>query len=641
MVGSLLGDGQVSEALGEFVQSRGEGNPFYIEEVVNSLIETESVVPDEGGWRLARSSGLSQTPPTIQELITARLDRLDPDAKLVVQEASVIGRTFLEPVLRAITASSVPLERSLDTLERLDLIRTKSRTPCREYVFKHALIQDAVYGGLLHRQRRELHDRVGAAVESFSQDRAADFVETLAFHYKQGLSEAKAVEYLVASGDRALKRFALEESHRYYKEAFELISASGARTEEDKNRLFDLLVAWALVYYYRAQFKEMTTLLGAHRTLAETLQDASRKGMFFAWLGFSCFWQGENLRDSYEYLHRAIALGEAAGNDRVIGHACAFLTLTCAEMGLLGECDVLIRRARVIAARHPGETLMALNYLAAMGYLGWFSGNKQLPRESATHLLDHGRETSNVRHQMVGSIIMGMFHFMNFDLESAMRLVDDVVRSSQDPFYADYARLLLGMFHLVKQEYGAAEALLRRTIEFNDRAGTKYLKANAYAFLGAALAATGHLEQGVRMIESSRDELRSSGRRVFQGMSELLLGDIYRQMATHTAPVKLITVLANFRFLARNYFLAARRAEEHLRAAIELLVEAGASGFLGPVFHRLGLLYAAQGRDAEAEVALKEAVRLLEACDATAALREAELAMAALRGRRGGEPLCA
>jgi class 3 adenylate cyclase len=292
MVGSLLGDGQVSEALGEFVQSRGEGNPFYIEEVVNSLIETESVVPDEGGWRLARSSGLSQTPPTIQELITARLDRLDPDAKLVVQEASVIGRTFLEPVLRAITASSVPLERSLDTLERLDLIRTKSRTPCREYVFKHALIQDAVYGGLLHRQRRELHDRVGAAVESFSQDRAADFVETLAFHYKQGLSEAKAVEYLVASGDRALKRFALEESHRYYKEAFELISASGARTEEDKNRLFDLLVAWALVYYYRAQFKEMTTLLGAHRTFAETLQDASRKGMFFAWLGFSCFWQG-------------------------------------------------------------------------------------------------------------------------------------------------------------------------------------------------------------------------------------------------------------------------------------------------------------------------------------------------------------
>ncbi len=131
-------------------------------------------------------------------------------------------------------------------------------------------------------------------------------------------------------------------------------------------------------------------------------------------------------------------------------------------------------------------------------------------------------------------------------------------RVSQDPFYADYARVLRGMFHITRREYAAAEQILRQTIAFNETTGTKYLKMNALSFLGAVLAATGRVGEGVAMIEHASGELRKSGRRVFHGMSELLLGDIYRQMAGRAGPADLSVLAKNFAFLAKNYFRAAR-----------------------------------------------------------------------------------
>ena len=630
MVESLLRDRDVSDALRRFILEKAEGNPFYIEEVINSLIESESLVRDEGGWRLTQAVSEIHIPATIQEVITARLDRLEKTSKLVLQEASVIGRTFIEPVLQQVTGAKVPIESCLETLEQLDLIRTSSRHPHLEYSFKHALIQEAAYSGLLLKQRREIHERIGTAMEFFFHDRLSEFVETLAFHFKQGRSVPKAVHYLVASGDKSLKRFALEESHLYYKEAFDLVSRKEGPSEEDKNLLVDLLIAWALVYYYRAQFKDLTDLLDAHKGMVETLQDKSRKGLFFAWLGFSYFWQGENLRGSYGYLQRSLALGEETGNERVIGYACAFLTITCAELGLLEECAAFIRRAKPIADHFPGEPLLALNYLAGMGYLGWFSGNKEIPLESARHLLEHGREMSNIRLQMVGYIIMGVHHFMNFDIRSAIQCVDNVGRISQDPFYADYARVLTGMFHISLRDYRTAETVLKQTIEFHDRTATKYLKMNAYTFLGAVLAATGRIGEGVKMIEYSRSEFRKSGRRVFYGMSEFILGDIYRQMVQRTEPTTLSVLLKNSGFLVKNYFLAARKAETHLVKAIEILKETGAKGFLGPAYYRLGLFYRFKGRTDEARACLSAAIDLFEQCEATVPLQEARDTLATL-----------
>ncbi|KKK82655.1 hypothetical protein LCGC14_2801220, partial [marine sediment metagenome] len=196
MVESLLMTKTIPGDLMQFIQEKVEGNPFYLEEVINSLIESESLFCDNGGWRFTRPIGKSSIPSTVQGVISARIDRLEKDTKHVLQEASVIGKAFLYQILENITELTEHIDRCLTWLERFDLIRTRSLQPDLEYIFKHALTQEVVYNGLLKKERQAIHERIGLVMEQLFHDRLSEHYETLAFHFKQGQSVLKAFDYL-------------------------------------------------------------------------------------------------------------------------------------------------------------------------------------------------------------------------------------------------------------------------------------------------------------------------------------------------------------------------------------------------------------------------------------------------------------
>jgi predicted ATPase len=131
-----------------------EGNPFYIEELINSLIESETLVRDSSGWKIARSISESDISSTIHGVISGRLDRLEKETKRILQEASVIGRAFLYDILKQITGLKDNIDTCLSGLERLDLIKARTIQPDLEYIFKHALTQEVVYNGLLKQERQ-------------------------------------------------------------------------------------------------------------------------------------------------------------------------------------------------------------------------------------------------------------------------------------------------------------------------------------------------------------------------------------------------------------------------------------------------------------------------------------------------------
>jgi len=188
-----------------WVNSKAEGNPFfYLEELVNSLIESEKLAKDNGSWKLTRPLTESDIPSSLHGLITGRLDRLDNQTKRILQKASVIGRDFLYEILKRISELEERINGELSQLERLDLIRTRSLQPDLEYMFKHALTQEIVYNGLLKKQRREIHENIARVIESVFKDRLAEFNETLAYHFARGQSGTKAVDYLVKSGEKSL-----------------------------------------------------------------------------------------------------------------------------------------------------------------------------------------------------------------------------------------------------------------------------------------------------------------------------------------------------------------------------------------------------------------------------------------------------
>jgi len=164
-----------------------QGNPFFLEESVRTLLETGVLVGDRGAYRLAQPLDTLQVPSTVQVVLVARIDRLPPEDKRLLQTAAVIGTEVPWPLLQAIAdASEEALSRSMAQLQAAEFLYETQLFPERTYTFKHALTHEVAYGSLLQSRRRTLHARIVQALEALAGDRLAEQVERLAHHALRG-----------------------------------------------------------------------------------------------------------------------------------------------------------------------------------------------------------------------------------------------------------------------------------------------------------------------------------------------------------------------------------------------------------------------------------------------------------------------
>jgi class 3 adenylate cyclase/tetratricopeptide (TPR) repeat protein len=205
LVNNLAGSLNLPLPLCEKILRKTEGNPFFMEEVIRSLVSDGVLVrdPEAGTWQLVRRVDEVLLPDTLQGLILSRIDRLDEEAKQALKLASVIGRSFFDRVLEAISEARGQLRQCLSELEQAELIRERQRLPDLEYIFKHALVQDAAYGSILAENRRAIHRRVAQAIEALFPDRLDEFASLLAHHYTCAEYWEKAQVYLFKAGDQA------------------------------------------------------------------------------------------------------------------------------------------------------------------------------------------------------------------------------------------------------------------------------------------------------------------------------------------------------------------------------------------------------------------------------------------------------
>lgn len=251
LIDKLLPEQERSAGLRTQILERTEGNPLYLEEVVSALSEDGS----ERGNEIA-------IPTTLQALITARLDRLDDDARRTLQLASVIGRSFDEPVLRAISGGGVELERQLATLERVGLLDQTARVPEREYCFHHSLTQDATYSTILLSRRRQLHLQVGEVMEELYAKRIEEFAPLLAQHFQAAGDDHRTLKYATMAGDSAARLYANAEAVAHYTSAIEAASRIGDRDE----LLSDLYRSRGRALELAARYEEAVTNYGQNGT---------------------------------------------------------------------------------------------------------------------------------------------------------------------------------------------------------------------------------------------------------------------------------------------------------------------------------------------------------------------------------------
>jgi class 3 adenylate cyclase/tetratricopeptide (TPR) repeat protein len=254
LVSRLLAISEISDAMREAILEKSGGNPFFIEEVVRTLIENGAVASEERSdngelkryWRSTSVGTDFAIPDNLRSLLAARMDRLEEATRATLQVASVIGRNFHRRVLQEVDDGGTDVDKNVGALLRLELIREAARVPEVEYTFRNPLTQEAVYKTILLKRRREFHRRVGEAMESLYADRLDGFYGLLAHHFALAGERDKAVEYSRQESKQAVALYAFEDAVQNLRAALDLIEP-GDQSEIHGILLEDLADVYALL----------------------------------------------------------------------------------------------------------------------------------------------------------------------------------------------------------------------------------------------------------------------------------------------------------------------------------------------------------------------------------------------------------
>jgi class 3 adenylate cyclase/tetratricopeptide (TPR) repeat protein len=237
MLTTLLGNSAKLVPLKRLIIERTEGNPLFIEEVLQALFDDGALVRN-GVVKVARPLSQVRLPPTVQGILAARIDRQPSVQKQLLQTLAVIGRESRLGLIRRVVATAEPqLQRMLAELQASEFIYEQPASPDAGYVFKHALTQEVAYNSLLIERRKVLHERVGQVLESMFPDQLDDHVSELARHYTSSDNIIKAVEYLGRAGQQALWRCGPADATSNLTAALELLQKLPDNAERIRHEL--------------------------------------------------------------------------------------------------------------------------------------------------------------------------------------------------------------------------------------------------------------------------------------------------------------------------------------------------------------------------------------------------------------------
>lgn len=623
MLESILGITSVPPDLIRFVREKTEGNPFYLEEMINALIDRKALVNDDGNWAMHGMAKAADISSTIHGVVSGRLDHLQAGTKRVLQEASVIGRVFDYAILHKITAFGERLEASLEALEQLDMIRKKDNLTEVKYYFKHAVVQEVVYNGILIRDRRAIHERIAVAMERFFHARLSGFYETLAFHYSVGQSVFKAVDYLMKSGQKSKQRYAVDEAHQYYQRAYELLHDQPERSSQRAVLLMNVLIEWFFVFNVRGIFNEMVELLKRHEDETAALENPFLQGMYCCCMGWA-LQRREALQESHAYLIKALHIGEKADNRDVLAYACGCLIWTCTDLGMLDKAVAYGRRAEALLPHLEIDQELVRIILTGMGIAHWFRGDGHQCQLAGEMLLAHGEKGADIRSTSDGYLVCAMGRFVSGDFNQSIEYCNMAIASSAEMVHSFNSKFLLAYTHLSNDQVDEADNILNDIMHFTETYGYEYLGTAAQALAGMVTLARGNLGAGVQTIHDRMQIFRTKGKRYHLMTFQYLLGKVYFELAMQRRPMRFRMILKNLPFLIRHSPFASRKAEMHFKQALVEAESIGAMGIAGQIYSDMAQLYEARGKRDLAKESSDRSITIFQACDANVYLRKAK-----------------
>jgi class 3 adenylate cyclase/tetratricopeptide (TPR) repeat protein len=608
---ALLGDDPSVQPLKRLLIERTEGNPFFLEENVRTLVETGALVGERGAYRLMQDLTTIRIPPTVQAVLAARIDRLPPEEKRLLQSAAVLGKDVPFALLHAI--AEVPeeaLRRGLAHLQAAEFLYETSLFPELEYTFKHALTHEVAYGGILHERRRALHAGIVEAMEQRYADRLAEQVEQLAHHALRGEVWEKVLLYCRQAGTKAVERWANREAVAYFEQALGALTHlpdSRERREQAIDLRFDLRPALVPV----GELAQVFAYMREAELLAEALDDHHRLGRALIYVT-RAFWEMGDQERALETGQRVFALANNLGDFSLQIMAYYSLGRVHSALGNYPQAVELLRKNVSLLQGDLSRERFGLTGLVSV------SSSEELSQALAE----------------LGEFAEGITYG-----EEAIRIAEAV----DHPFSRATVYWGVGNLYLYKGDLPKASAVLERGLELCQTLNIPFLLPVVASALGAAFTLAGRSAEALPLLEQALEQLLPSGRpSVFLPRLTLQLGEGYllagRIEAAMTEARRALTLAHDSkqrgleawtlrllgRIEAQQESPAVESAEAYYRQAMAIANELGMRPLLAHCHLDLGTLYCRLGRYAAARAELSAAIDLYRAMEMAFWLSRAE-----------------
>jgi len=606
----LVGRDASTAALKEALIERTAGNPFFLEESVRTLVETGVLGGDRGAHRLASPAGEMRVPATVQAVLAARIDRLPPEVKTLLQAAAVLGKDVPLALLR--TVVNLPdgsFRTGLGWLQRSEFLYETRLVPERAYAFKHALTHEVAYAGLLPDRRRALHAQILAAIEQRYVGRLTEQVDRLAHHAFRGEIWDKTVAYYRQAGAKAAERSAYREAVACFEQALEALTHV-SETRETIEQGIDIRLDLRNTLAPLGERQKCFDHLCEGKFLAERIGDQGRLGRISAYTA-DHFWRAGDPARAVEPGQRALTVAQACGDlglNVVANHCLGRVYLSLGDFRRARECfqsNIQSLEGHRIRERF-GEmglpaVLTRLWLVHVLAECGEFAEGIAKGQEGLAIAESVGQPLDLIR----ANRGLGHLYLRKGDLDETHRFLERSRELSQKwdiTIYISGISAYMGYADVLSGRLVDGIALLEQGIEQLGTTTGSSGYAWSLACLGEAYGLANREEDAIRTVQRALDFARAFQRRPQEAWALRTLGEI----ASYREPPEI------------------EKAEASYHQAMALADELGMRPLVAHCNLGLGKLYGSTGKREQTQEHLATATKMYRDMDMRFWLEQAE-----------------
>jgi predicted ATPase len=540
LLAALLGEAKSieREALERLVLEKTEGNPFFMEEVVQTLAEEGALSGERGRYRLERSSDELHIPATVQGVLAARIDRLPAEEKDLLQTLSVIGKEFPFGLLsRVAEGGEEALRGRLSRLQAGEFVYEQPAFPEPEYTFKHALTQEVAYGSLLVERRRPIHERTARAIEELYDDALDEHYGELAHHYGRTENTAKAVEYLRLAGEQAIQRSAYADAINQLSRGVELVETlPETRERAQQELLLQLSLGGALTVTQGNTAPETERAYVHAQDLCEQVGEAPQLVRALAGLHQIHMLRAE-LERAGELAEQLLSLARETRDPEDLTRAHMMMGSTLFWRGERSQArehlEEAIRRHDPQEHRTSPSILVsgdALVFsLSTLSWILWQLGYPEQALARSREAVARARELSHPFSQTFALIYASRVHGIRGEWQTCLELAEAVIALAGEHGFPQYVGNGAFMRAAILAEQGKLQegiAGMRAILEAFRGTGSVLASPLMLSFLAEAQAKAGQAEEGLTLIAEAQEFVAKTGERVNEAEVQRIRGEL-------------------------------------------------------------------------------------------------------------------